>query len=436
MSDIKEEDFYRQFRSALEGAEEEVPEHLWSAISGQLDAVDKRRARRKAAMLWVRRAGVGLAAAAAVALGVFLFIPHDDNQSIEDVLAEEISVVPEHGNDVIAQALETETGESGIIAESPVTSQTGRPEKMAAEQSESTQAEESLPTKDIAKTAVRETAESENVLTEDSAEAIGWEIAEDEAVAAAAAEPEQETFREEEYGIADSENWNGPDDYFEDEEVRSRPHAAITMSGLASANNNASSSGSNDRQFVSSIITKKGITETSDSDYGIPMSFGLGAKIIFTPRWSLGIGVNYTLLTRTFSGTYTEVTDEGTTSTPYSKIRNNQNYIGIPINVYYSILKSKAVDFYAYAGGTGEKCVGNKYHMDGGPNYKESVKGLQFSANAGLGVEFIVADMVGIYIDPSIRYYFENDKQPKSIRTAQPFTFGFELGFRIRLGDN
>ena len=170
-------------------------------------------------------------------------------------------------------------------------------------------------------------------------------------------------------------------------------------------------------------------------NYGIPLSFGLGAKIIFTPRWSLGVGVNFSMLSRTFSGTYTTYAEDGApTVTPYSKIRNVQSYVGIPVNAYFSIVKSKAVDFYAYAGGTVEKCVSNRFRMaetDG--LYREKVEGFQFSANAGLGVEFIVADMLGIYIDPSIRYYFPDERQPKSIRTIQPLTLGFEMGFRVRL---
>jgi hypothetical protein len=57
---------------------------------------------------------------------------------------------------------------------------------------------------------------------------------------------------------------------------------------------------------------------------------------------------------------------------------------------------------------------------------------MQLSANIGMGAEFMVGKHLGIYIDPSLRYYFDND-QPKSIRTAQPLMFGFEMGLRARL---
>ena len=54
------------------------------------------------------------------------------------------------------------------------------------------------------------------------------------------------------------------------------------------------------------------------------------------------------------------------------------------------------------------------------------------SVNLGIGVEFLLGDYLGLYIDPSLRYYFDNG-QPKSIRTDQPLMLGFEMGLRVKL---
>ena len=62
----------------------------------------------------------------------------------------------------------------------------------------------------------------------------------------------------------------------------------------------------------------------------------------------------------------------------------------------------------------------------------EQVGGMQLSAAFGLGAEFALTQHLGLYIDPSLRYYFDCD-QPKSIRTAQPLTFGMEAGLRFKL---
>ena len=55
---------------------------------------------------------------------------------------------------------------------------------------------------------------------------------------------------------------------------------------------------------------------------------------------------------------------------------------------------------------------------------------MQYSVGAGIGVEFMLANHLGLYLDPGFRYYFDNG-QPVSIRTQQPFMMNFELGFRF-----
>ena len=146
------------------------------------------------------------------------------------------------------------------------------------------------------------------------------------------------------------------------------------------------------------------------------------------------MGLNYTLLSSRFNGKYTKVED-GIASLPVSaKVRNSQHYIGIPINAYYDIVNKDFINLYAYAGGTAEKCILNRYEVQTSPviYHTETAGGVQLSANAGIGVEFMLGQFAGLYIDPSLRYYF-NCKQPKSIRTAQPLMLGFEMGLRFRL---
>ena len=62
-----EEKFDLKIRSVLEGGREEVPDHIWDRIEARLDgatpsAVPHKRDRH-VLMLWLRRAGTGIAAA-------------------------------------------------------------------------------------------------------------------------------------------------------------------------------------------------------------------------------------------------------------------------------------------------------------------------------------------------------------------------------------
>lgn len=223
---------------------------------------------------------------------------------------------------------------------------------------------------------------------------------------------------------------------------KNRIRTAVTLSGNAISNTNSTRSNA-DRvpmSFRPSQKTelKERISESSESAFGIPLTFGVGVKISFTPRWALGVGVNYTNLSRTFDGAYYRVIEGQDYQTPeyFSNIRNRQDYIGIPVNVYFNILQGDFINFYAYAGGTAEKCISNRFFMSNEMveyTHKEAVKGIQWSADLGIGLEFVIARQFGLYIDPSLRYYFGYDGQPRSIRSLQPLMFGVEMGLRVHL---
>jgi hypothetical protein len=226
-------------------------------------------------------------------------------------------------------------------------------------------------------------------------------------------------------------------DWEEDDKTVKKIRTSFVLSGVAGTNTPQQGGGLSPLKgpAIFKPPTKTTVEPTSaDYTYGIPLSFGAGVRLHFTKRWSLGMGLNYTLLSCRFSGKYTKVEDDIASLPVSAKVRNIQHYVGIPINVYYDIVSRDFINLYAYAGGAVEKCVRNSYEVQTTPviNHSENVGGVQLSANAGIGVEFMLGRYVGLYLDPSLRYYF-NCKQPKSIRTAQPLMLGFEIGLRFNL---
>ena len=175
------------------------------------------------------------------------------------------------------------------------------------------------------------------------------------------------------------------------------------------------------------------ITEQGESVYAIPVSFGLGTKFYLSDRWAVGTGVNYSLLSRTFPGSYTK--DGTQIKTSNSNIKHTIQYIGIPVNLYYDVLSTRFLKMYTFAGGSLEKGISQKYTIPGSGEtevWKQKVPGLQGSAALGAGIQMNLADHLGLYLDPSARYYFGAD-QPKSIRTQQDVVFNLELGIRLDL---
>lgn len=390
-------------RSILEGGQEEVPAHVWEGVSAGLDMA----ARRRKVALWWRRAAVGGAVAAAVA-AVLLLNPGGSGEDI---------VPMEDGSGLIAVVEPVDTSErvkpeEVLIAQAePV----ARPVSAGRRAESAAEAVEEL-TETVEQAGTSETADVTDTVEKDTEES------------APAAEASQKPIPEKTYF---------PEDWGEEEEKSSKVKTSLTLSGLTGTNSAQNSARRNliKRPSISKAPAKTGIKETStNSTYGIPLSFGAGVKFDFTPKWSLGVGVNYSLLSRKFYGEYQKVDASGIIeSSTSSDITNTQHYIGIPVNAFYNIVDSKSVNFYAYAGGAVEKCVADKYALaNTSITHKEVPSGVQWSANVGIGAEFMIGNHLGLYIDPSLRYYFDNG-QPKSIRTAQPFMLGFEMGLRVRL---
>ena len=142
-----------------------------------------------------------------------------------------------------------------------------------------------------------------------------------------------------------------------------------------------------------------------------------------TPRLSIGTGIDYTLLSRTFAGSYADVP---------GSVHHTLRYVGIPVRLYYDIISSGRIRFYVFGGGEAEYCIGNTYKLYASPDIVRTYKvdDLQFSVNAGLGAEFLLAPRIGMYLDPGANYYF-NCNQPRSIRTEKPFMLNFDVGLRF-----
>ena len=405
-------------RTILESGQEEVPGRVWDAVSERLEKADAAKV-RKPATLWWSRAGIA-AAAVAAAVAAVVSVNREEEQ---------VEMLPRsaQGNiiAVVQPEVASQTGEAELLAYINETSVT------KVELASDTISEEKTTINDESQTSHQEiqTANQEETVAnqEETVANIEVQIIKDDAPVINAEKTE----------AAAENTWQASEDW--EEKVQSRKmKTSITVSSLTeAAQQQQNNTGSGLLKAPSLVLspTRTGIKEReTQTKYGIPVSVGAGVRFEFTPRWSLGVGLNYTLLTRTLQGTYTHVTETGSIDNLItSDIKNSQHYIGMPVNAFFNIINSKAVHFYTYAGGTVEKCVSDRYHvLTNNIFHKEKVDGVQLSAAVGLGAEFTITHHLGLYIDPNIRYYFDCD-QSKSIRTAQPLMFGVEAGLRFKI---
>lgn len=440
----EDKEFDLKIRSILKDGQEEVPDYLWEAVQKRLPAKKDRPV-----VTWLRRSAIAVAAAAAAAVVLFLGPElftgsrHNAGQPMDlsaDAGIQVIGKSSASAEDTSSDEMPSLAAASPLLTDGATVSASPAMDRAVPQSVTQETGQAAISGHPAGTASPAEAGMSEYQAETGTSEKIQDAESTERALDTESTEKTQDTQSTERTsahndGHASSmARWDDSDALDADiDAVKRKPSVAMTISGNAVGNN---PQGKSSRSFApmqsSGIPPANSLHEDRATSYAIPLSFGAGVKIFLNSRWAIGAGLNYSLLNRTLSGIYY---DED--STPYSDsdIFNSQSYIGIPVNVYFSILKKDFIDLYAYAGGTVEKCVSSTYQIDAPGQtitYREGSRGVQMSADLGIGVEFLVTDRLGIYIDPSIRYYFKS-RQPESIRTVQPLMIGFEAGLRVRL---
>lgn len=395
--------FDLEIRSMLENAREDVPEGLWQGIESRLPAPAKARP----AAIWWKIASATGAVAAAVALTVFF--------STRPVVQNPVDIIPSQDSG-LSQLMET-----------PLAPETGNMKPLSIGQVLGESVSET-DGEDVTETAGMEETD-ETAGKEETAPAAGTE---ETAVADETAVREENT----------AENWIRKyesadfDERGEELQGSRKEKRGVVLSAYADALSNSNTAKASDINMLKRPAVPQATTieETGESRYAIPVAAGIGLRFDVSKRFSIGTGVSWSYLTRSFSGQFNELDAEGAiiSQTGYTNIRNSQHYIGIPLNLYVDIIRKDFIDFYAYASGSANYCLSNRYQMDKSKSYSPEGSNWQFSAGIGMGVEFIAAKKVGFYIDPSLNYWFTAG-EVSNIRTRQPLMLGLELGIRLHI---
>ena len=166
------------------------------------------------------------------------------------------------------------------------------------------------------------------------------------------------------------------------------------------------------------------VEQISDTKYSLPINVGIQAQLPLKGNLALGLGVSYSVISSRF--------DCLINKKKYS-VKQSLHYIGIPVNIYGVVVERNRFSFYVNAGATVEKGLEAVYKLQsytGNERFTDSIDGVQFSVNAGLGVEYKLANPAGIYFEPNMVYFFNSDV-PRSMRTDQPLQVKGELGLRF-----
>ena len=190
----------------------------------------------------------------------------------------------------------------------------------------------------------------------------------------------------------------------------------INLLSLSNANHKDLRS-SMDREQVS-------FDNVSDTRFLPPLTIGLQLMLPVDRIFSLGTGINYSLL-------YSITEEHNRFGT--DRTEQTLHYIGVPLFLQIYLYKTPKLNLYANTGVTLEKGLAVRLKRTGSLPSDEimRVSGFQWSIGSGLGVEYMIGKHTGLYADPLLTYYFRSN-QPVNIRTAEPLQFRMEIGFRYR----
>lgn len=179
-------------------------------------------------------------------------------------------------------------------------------------------------------------------------------------------------------------------------------------------------------------IYNQGQEVKTEYKHHLPVRIGLNIAYALSDRLSLESGVSYTRLSSDMK--------DGT-STNFISGSQSLDYIGIPLSLKYKALSYGAFDLYASTGILAEQCINGKtskdFVIEGNVKKTEQQnihsRPLQLSANAAIGLQFKIADNIGIYAEPGLSYFFDDNSSLNTIYKEKPLNFNLNIGFRYEI---
>lgn len=440
MNELKDK-WINDIRNRMEDYSEPLPAGLWEKIDSEISAP-------KVIPLWKRWQSVAAAAVVVIAISTLSVWYWGNDQSIKDANLAGITDIESSENiEPLSKLVE-----DGVI-KTPETNGQIAVNTVVPEKSESVY-EEVLPENEVKtfvsfeKLAVDNTEENNEVKKEDKEISEAEENVQSKEKRINMMKADRETLkRNASYvAMAGDKRKSGRNNvelgimagnipYSSSSSFSGMSRLAMVPKSISSVNNSVVSDISDASATYSQMLFSNMDKETyTDVKHHIPVTIGASVKWNINDKWALESGLNYTYL-------YSELRS-GANS--YVEDKQKLHYVGIPLKVQRSIWNNSIFSLYASAGGMMEKCVSGSVetvYVDGNTkkNYESedlSVKPLQFSVLASLGVQANFNKYFSLYIEPGMIYYFDDNTDILTIRKDKPFNFNLQLGLRFNINGN
>lgn len=447
------QDWTDTLKQKMAGYEERPSDELWAALS---EKAGLHESRRKVIPVWFW----GLSAAAALMAGIFVVTKVND-KSVNALggITADVAVskpvdaeVSEPVERTLAEDLaEVKSGEAMSLADVAVgrkqeAAKVGIKQEVKSRKAKSALIAEAVPVES------RVSAVTEDATTVNT-EKYAAEVPSENHDAREAATVESDTVEQSEPAMS----W---DEYLKEtpsEKARARRSGGFSAGIVAGGAVGGNTSGSKPTAMVMGANPlAAGVTKTDwiDKDskasaivynqpevqeeysHKIPVKVGLTARYNITGRLGVETGLTYSILSSSVKIGNSE------TGKNWSTGSQTLHYLGIPLNISFTILNSRYVNIYVTGGGMMEKSISGSIKTDEYVDGKFdrtlttniSPKGLQWSVNATAGIQANILPQLGFFVEPGVSYHFKNGSRVRSIYTDKPTDFSLGFGLRYSFG--
>lgn len=146
-----------------------------------------------------------------------------------------------------------------------------------------------------------------------------------------------------------------------------------------------------------------------EAKHRMPVTLGLSVHYQLNARLALLTGINYTYLYSEFSKPL------------YPNVYREQklHYLGVPVGLSWLFWKTSGFSFYLSGSAMLQKCLNEKPW--------------QWSVNASAGAEYAITPLLGIFLQPSLGYYFHDGTSFEHYYKEHPLAPSIEFGLRLHL---
>ena len=195
--------------------------------------------------------------------------------------------------------------------------------------------------------------------------------------------------------------------------------------------------GSNVKNDVSGLMRTLASNRASsfEAHHSAPLRVGVTAAWELLPHLNLVSGLNWTYLNSEF---------EETASPIRTAVGQDLGYLGVPLRLETVFNVWKGLWLSAGAGGMVEKGLlsssWTNTWVDGQvaetiKNPKPDTGGLLWSVGATAGAEYRFSPSFGLYLTPGVEYHFDNGAEVRSAYTEKPLSWNVNLGVRFHFGN-